>query len=81
MDEYDEIARAGILPSWEVYDADGQRIGEVDEVGDTSLVVRLTTSFDTAFEVDFRDVESAGDGRVDLSIAADELTANLQDAG
>jgi len=77
MDEYDEIARAGIQPSWEVYDADGDRIGDVDEVGDTSLVVRASTAFDTAFEVDFRDVESAGDGRVDLSIAADELTANL----
>ena len=73
MDELDEIAQAEIQKGWEVFDADGQRIGEADDVHSASFTVDGGMGHLT--EVSFTDVESADDGRVTLMLSGDELAA------
>ena len=74
-DELDAIARTEIQERWDVFDADGERVGEVAEVHDTSFT--LQTTIGASLDVDFTDVESADDGRVTLSTSGEELTSNL----
>jgi hypothetical protein len=38
MDELNEVAGQEIQQRWDVIDADGERVGEVAEVGETSFV-------------------------------------------
>lgn len=71
MDELDEIASRQIQAGWDVFTADDEQLGTVDDVGDTHFTV--TTNGGGRFEVDFEDVESAGDGRVTLNLSPDEL--------
>ena len=78
MDELNEVAGQEIQQRWDVIDADGERVGEVAEVGKTSFV--LETSVGTRLKIGFADIESADDGRVTLMISGDELTSDL-DAG
>ena len=78
MDELDEIARFEIQEGWDVFDADGERIGEVAEVHDTSFT--LETTVGGAIDVDFTDVESADDGRVTLVMSGEELSSDLDTA-
>ena len=59
-DELDAIARTEIQERWDVFDADGERVGEVSEVHDTAFT--LETTVGGSVEVDFTDVESADDG-------------------
>jgi hypothetical protein len=75
MDELDEIARIEIQEGWDVFDADGERIGEVAEVHDTAFT--LETTVGGALDVNFTNVESADDGRVTLAMSGDELTSEL----
>ena len=72
MDELDAIARTEIQPGWDVYDADGERIGEVGDVHTGSFTVEGVTG--ARLDVDFTDVESADDGRVTLMLSGDELS-------
>lgn len=78
MDELDEIARFEIQEGWDVFDADGERIGEVAEVHDTAFTLETTTG--DALDVDFTDVESADDGRVTLVMSGEELSSDLDTA-
>ena len=78
MDELDEIARIEIQERWDVFDADGERVGEVGEVHDTAFT--LETTVGGAIDVDFTDVESADDGRVTLAMSGDELGSDLDTA-
>lgn len=78
MNELDEVARSEIQERWDVFDADGERLGEVVEVHDSSFV--LETSVGGSLQIGFADVESADDGRVILMVSGDELTASLADA-
>jgi hypothetical protein len=75
MEELDEIARSEIQERWDVFDADGERIGEVAEVHSVSFAVE--TSVGGSVEIDFTDVESADDGRVTLMMSGEELTSDL----
>lgn len=75
MDELDEIARIEIQEGWDVFDADGERIGEVANMHDTSFTLKPTVG--RAVDVDFTDVESADDGRVTLAMSGDELSSEL----
>ena len=75
MDELDEIARIEIQEGWDVFDADGERIGEVTNMHDTSFTLKTTVG--GAVDVDFTDVESADDGRVTLAMSGDELSSEL----
>ena len=75
MDELDEIARIEIQEGWDVFDADGERIGEVANMQDTSFTLKTTAG--GAVDVDFTDVESADDGRVTLAMSGDELSSEL----
>ena len=74
-DELDAIARTEIQERWDVFDADGERVGEVGAVHDTAFT--LDTSVGRSLEIDFSDVESADDGRVTLSVSGEELTSDL----
>jgi hypothetical protein len=74
-DELDAIARTEIQERWDVFDADGERVGEVSEVHDTAFT--LETTVGGSVEVDFTDVESADDGRVTLMLSGGELTSDL----
>ncbi len=78
MDELNEVAGQEIQQRWDVIDADGERVGEVAEVGTTSFV--LETSVGTRLDIGFTDIESADDGRVTLMVSGDELTSDV-DAG
>ncbi len=78
-DEHDAVARMEIQERWDVFDADGERVGEVGSVGETSFL--LESSVGTPLEISFGDIESADDGRVTLVISGDELTSNLDTAG
>ena len=78
MDELNEVAGQEIQQRWDVIDADGERVGEVAEVGEASFV--LETSVGTRLDIHFTDIESADDGRVTLMISGGELTSDL-DAG
>ena len=75
MDELDEIARIEIQEGWDVFDADGERIGEVANMHDTSFTLKTTVG--GAVDVDFTDVESVDDGRVTLAMSGDELSSEL----
>ena len=74
-DELDAIARTEIQERWDVFDADGERVGEVGAVHDTAFT--LDTAVGRSLEIDFTDVESADDGRVTLSVSGVELTSDL----
>jgi hypothetical protein len=76
MDELNEVAGQEIQQRWDVLDADGERVGEVAEVGERSFV--LETSLGTRLDIGFTDIESADDGRVTLMISGDELTSDLE---
>jgi len=78
MDELDAVARAEIQERWDVFDADGERIGEVTEVHETSFV--LETTVGGTVQIDFTDIESADDGRVTLMVSGEELTSGLDAA-
>jgi hypothetical protein len=78
MDELNEVAGQEIQQRWDVIDADGERVGEVADVGATSFV--LETSVGTRMKISFADIESADDGRVTLMISGDELTSDLDTA-
>jgi hypothetical protein len=71
MNELDEIASRQIQSGWDVLSAEGDQLGTVDDVGDTHF--RVGTNSGGSFDVDFEDVESAGDGRVTLTLSPDEL--------
>ena len=71
MDELDAIARTEIQAGWDVYDADGKRIGDVAEVHAENFSVEAVTG--ARLDVNFTDVESADDGRVELMLSRDEL--------
>jgi hypothetical protein len=73
-DELDAIARTEIQERWDVFDADGERVGEVSEVHDTAFTLETVGG---SVEVDFTDVESADDGRVTLMLSGGELTSDL----
>ena len=73
MNELNEVARMEIQPGWEVYTADGESLGEVDSVGDTSFTVAGMAGSGGVLEVAFDDVESADDGRVTLMLSRDEI--------
>ena len=75
MDELNEVAGQEIQARWDVEDADGERVGEVAEVGETSFV--LETNVGTRVEIAFADIESADDGRVVLMVSGSELTSDL----
>jgi hypothetical protein len=76
MDELNEVAGQEIQARWDVLDADGERVGEVVDVGETSFV--LETSVGTRLDIRFTDIESADDGRVTLMISGDGLTPDLE---
>ena len=78
MDELDEVARSEIQERWDVFDADGGRVGEVAEVHESSFV--LETSVGGSLQIDFADVESADDGRVTLMVSGGELTSDVDEA-
>jgi hypothetical protein len=78
VDELGEIARIEIQQRWDVFDADGERVGEVAEVHDTAFT--LATTVGGSVDVDFTDVESADDGRVVLVMSGEELTSDLDPA-
>jgi hypothetical protein len=75
MDELDEIARIEIQEGWDVFDTDGERIGEVANMHDTAFTLKTTAG--RAVDVDCTDVESADDGRVTLAMSGDELSSEL----
>jgi hypothetical protein len=75
MDELDEIARFEIQEGWEVLDADDERIGKVSEVHVGSFTIETQTG--GRREISFTDIESADDGRVNLSMSGEELTSDL----
>jgi hypothetical protein len=77
-DELDAVARTEVQAGWDVYSADEDRLGEVDDVFDDGFTVRLTAG--GTVRVDFSDIESADDGRVDLTLSNDELPALQGDA-
>ncbi len=71
MNELDEIASRQIQSGWDVFTAEDEQLGTVDDVGDTHFTV--ATSSGGHFDDDFDDVESAGDGRVTLTLSPDEM--------
>lgn len=73
MDELNDVARTEIQPGWEVYTGDEERLGTVDEVGDSTFTVSGMAATAGVLEVRFDDVESAGDGRVTLMLGSDEI--------
>jgi hypothetical protein len=73
VDELNEIARTEIQPGWDVYTADEERLGSVDDVGATSFTVGEMAGSGAVLEVRFEDVESADDGRVVLMLSRDEI--------
>ena len=77
MDELDAVARTEIQERWDVFDADGERVGEVAEVHETSFV--LATTVGGSMQISFTDVESADDGRVTLMVSGEELTSDLDE--
>lgn len=78
-DQLDAVARTELQEGWDVVDADGERIGQVAEVHSGSFLIQ--TGVGRSLEIDFRDIESADDGRVDLAVSGDELTSDLDAAG
>ena len=80
MDELDAVARTEVQPGWHVYDVDGQLIGSVDRVSDSSFSIRPASPGGTTVDVGFDEIESADDGRVALSLNSDELASALDDA-
>lgn len=75
MDELDAVAQNEVQPGSDVYDADGLLIGSVERVGDTSFTVQSIGPQDARFEIDFGDIESADDGRIELAVSSGELVA------
>lgn len=71
MDELDEIASRQIQSGWDVFSAEDEQLGTVDDVSDTHFTVATNTG--GHIDVDFEDVESSGDGRVTLNLSPDEL--------
>jgi hypothetical protein len=80
MDELDAVARTEVQPGWHVYDVDGQLIGSVDRVNDSSFSVRPAGPGGTTVDVGFDDIESADDGRVTLALNSDELATVADEA-
>lgn len=78
MDELDAVARTEIQPGWEVYDADDQLVGTVQEIGDASFTVRTEGPVDAVIGVAYRDIESADDGRVILAVSGEDLDAAVR---
>lgn len=76
-DELAAVARTEIQPGWDVYSADAERIGTVDDVAGDGFSVSLVTG--GTVRVDFVDIESADDGRVDLSLSNDDLATAPDD--
>lgn len=81
VDELDEVARNEIQPGWEVYDADGERVGHVGEVSDMSFTVVTAGMVEATAGIGFDQVESADDGRVDLAVTAQEISAAIDEGG
>jgi hypothetical protein len=77
MDELNEIARHEIQPGWDVFTADDELLGTVDQVSDASFTVANTSGAGNVLEMTFADVESAGDGRVDLALGRDEIQTGI----
>lgn len=77
MDELNEIARHEIQPGWDVFTADDELLGTVDQVSDASFTVANTSGAGNVLEVTFTDVESAGDGRVDLALGRDDIQTGI----
>ena len=79
MDELDAVARTEIQPGWSVYDADGELVGRVGEVSDMSFTIETTGLVEATTGVGFDQVESADDGRVDLSVSGDDLAVTIDE--
>jgi hypothetical protein len=77
MDELNEIARHEIRPGWDVFTADDELLGTVDQVSDVSFTVANTSGAGNMLEMTFEDVESAGDGRVNLALERDEIQTGI----
>ena len=77
MDELNEIARHEIQPGWDVFTADDELLGTVDQVSDVSFTVANTSGAANLLEMTFEDVESAGDGRVNLTLGRDEIQTGI----
>ena len=75
MDELDAVAHSEVQPGAHVYDGDGQLIGSVEGVGDTTFRLRLNGPVDGTMEIGFDEIESADDGRIELAVSGDELAA------
>jgi len=75
MDEVEAVARTELQAGWAVHDADGTPIGEIGEVGDTSFTVVMPEPAGLTVSVSFDDIESADQGRVDLSMTGEEIHA------
>lgn len=80
MDELDAVAHSEVQPGAHVYDGDGQLIGSVESVGDTAFTLRLNGPVDATVQIDFDEIESADDGRIELAVSGDELAA-VADSG
>lgn len=74
MDELNAVAHAELQPGWDVYDVDGELVGTIEEVGETSFTVLSSGPVLVNLAVAFEDIESADDGRVDLNLTASELS-------
>jgi hypothetical protein len=70
-DEFHAVARAEVQPGWDVNNADGDRIGAVDEVGHDGFTVALAAG--GTMRIDFSDSESADESHVNLLLSRDEL--------
>jgi hypothetical protein len=75
MDELDAVAHSEVQPGSHVYDADGQLVGTVGAVRDSTFIVRVAGPVDATMEIGFDEIESADDGRIELGVSADELAS------
>ena len=80
-DELEAIARTEIQKGWEVFDADGEKVGKVEDVGSTSFLMRGIGPVPATVEIGFAEVESADDGQVDLLLTQDEIALTQSDLG
>ncbi len=78
MDELNAVAHTELQPGWDVYDVDGDLIGTVEEVGETSFTVLSAGPVSMTLAVAFDDIESADESRVDLNLTASELAESAE---
>jgi hypothetical protein len=64
-----------VMPGWEVYSSDGQRVGIVDSVEGDHLTLELEVLGGSRVNVPVDSVAAAGDGRVELDVPSEDVAS------